>query len=75
MIIAPFRQISIVEMTMAKLNVAVVGGGVAGVTTAYLLQRHHRVTLYEKNDYIGGHTHTISIPDVHKETAEHGQTG
>jgi predicted NAD/FAD-binding protein len=50
-------------MTMAKLNVAVVGGGVAGVTAAYLLQRHHRVTLYEKNNYIGGHTHTISIPD------------
>jgi predicted NAD/FAD-binding protein len=50
-------------MTDAPLNIAVVGGGVAGITAAYLLQRHHRVTLYEKNDYIGGHTHTITIPD------------
>jgi uncharacterized protein len=50
-------------MTDTPLNIAIVGGGVAGITAAYLLQRHHRVTLYEKNDYIGGHTHTITIPD------------
>lgn len=50
-------------MTNPPLNIAVVGGGVAGITAAYLLQHHHRVTLYEKNDYIGGHTHTITIPD------------
>lgn len=50
-------------MTNPPLNIAVVGGGVAGITAAYLLQRHHRVTLYEKNEYIGGHTHTITIPD------------
>ena len=50
-------------MTDTPLDIAVVGGGVAGITAAYLLQRHHRVTLYEKNDYIGGHTHTITIPD------------
>ena len=47
----------------APLNIAVVGGGVAGITAAYLLQRRHHVTLYEKNDYLGGHTHTITIPD------------
>jgi predicted NAD/FAD-binding protein len=46
----------------ANQNIAVIGGGVAGITAAYLLQRRHRVTLYEKNDYIGGHTHTITIP-------------
>jgi predicted NAD/FAD-binding protein len=46
-----------------KLSIAVVGGGVAGITAAYLLQRHHHVTLFEKNAKIGGHTNTIRIPD------------
>ncbi|MDF1553679.1 MAG: FAD-dependent oxidoreductase, partial [Deferrisomatales bacterium] len=46
----------------AGLSIAVVGGGVAGITAAYLLQRRHAVTIYERNDYVGGHTHTIEIP-------------
>ena len=46
-----------------KMKIAVVGGGVAGITAAYLLQRDHEVTLFEQNDYIGGHTHTILIPE------------
>jgi predicted NAD/FAD-binding protein len=45
------------------LNIAVIGGGVAGITAAYLLDREHTVTLYEKNGYIGGHTHTIVVED------------
>ncbi|HEU18165.1 MAG TPA: FAD-dependent oxidoreductase [Deltaproteobacteria bacterium] len=44
------------------LKIAVVGGGVAGIVAAYLMQRRHDVTLYEKNDYIGGHTNTVVIP-------------
>ncbi len=47
----------------SNLHIAVIGGGVAGLTTALLLQERHAVTLYEKNDYIGGHTNTIAIPD------------
>lgn len=43
------------------LNIAVVGSGVAGIVAAYLLQRNHQVTVYEKNDYVGGHTHTVEI--------------
>lgn len=45
----------------APLKVAVVGAGVSGITAAFLLQDHHEVTLYEKNGYIGGHTHTMVI--------------
>ena len=44
-------------------NIAVVGSGVAGLTTAYFLSRYHQVTLYERNSYLGGHTNTIEIPD------------
>lgn len=44
-------------------KIAVIGGGVAGITASYLFQRRHDVTLYEKNDYVGGHTHTIVIED------------
>jgi predicted NAD/FAD-binding protein len=44
-------------------RIAVVGAGVAGLTAAYILQRQHRVTLFERNDYAGGHTHTVTIPD------------
>jgi predicted NAD/FAD-binding protein len=46
-----------------KKRIAVVGAGVAGIVTAYLLSRRHDVTLIEKNDYIGGHTNTIDIQD------------
>ncbi|MEJ2470033.1 MAG: FAD-dependent oxidoreductase [Desulfuromonadales bacterium] len=44
-------------------NIAVIGGGVAGIVAAYLLQNAHRVSLFEQNDYLGGHTHTIEITD------------
>jgi uncharacterized protein len=44
-----------------RLRIAVVGGGVAGIATSHLLQRRHEVTLFEKNDYVGGHTNTIVI--------------
>ncbi|MDX1451356.1 MAG: FAD-dependent oxidoreductase [Oleiphilaceae bacterium] len=42
-------------------RIAVVGSGIAGLTSAYLLSRHHEVTLYEANDYLGGHTHTQHV--------------
>ncbi len=42
-------------------RIAVVGGGVAGIVAAHLLQRQHEVCLFEQNDYLGGHTHTIEV--------------
>ncbi|MFT5121781.1 MAG: putative NAD/FAD-binding protein, partial [Verrucomicrobiales bacterium] len=44
-------------------RIAVVGAGVAGLTTAWLLSKQYHVTLYEKNDYAGGHTRTITVPE------------
>jgi len=43
------------------LNIAVIGAGVAGLSAAWMLGVRHRVTLFEANDYPGGHTHTISV--------------
>ena len=40
---------------------AVIGAGVAGLTSAYLLQRRYDVTLYEAQDRLGGHAHTHDI--------------
>ncbi len=40
-----------------------VGGGVAGITAAWMLSKVHDVTLIERNDYIGGHTNTIAVQE------------
>lgn len=44
-------------------RLAVVGGGVAGIVAAWKLRRHADVTLFENQPRLGGHTHTVEIPD------------
>ena len=43
------------------MKIAIIGSGISGLTAAYLLNRKHEITLFEKNNYIGGHTHTHEI--------------
>lgn len=43
------------------MRIAVVGSGIAGLASAWLLSREHEVTLYEANDHLGGHTHTHDV--------------
>jgi predicted NAD/FAD-binding protein len=42
-------------------RIAVIGSGISGLTAAWLLSRHHQVTLFEADARIGGHTHTVDV--------------
>ena len=46
---------------MAKKRIAVVGAGISGLASAWLLSRDHDVTLYEAGSYLGGHTNTVDV--------------
>lgn len=43
------------------MRIAIVGGGISGLTAAYLLSPNHDITLFEANHYVGGHTNTIDV--------------
>ena len=43
------------------MRIAVIGSGIAGLASAWLLSQAHEVVLFEANDYLGGHTHTHDI--------------
>lgn len=43
------------------MKIAIIGGGISGLTTAYRLTGQHDITLFEANDYLGGHTNTVDV--------------
>lgn len=43
------------------VRIAVVGAGVSGLVVAHLLHRCNEVTVFEANDYAGGHAHTVTV--------------
>ncbi|MDX1496482.1 MAG: FAD-dependent oxidoreductase [Salinisphaeraceae bacterium] len=43
------------------MRIAIIGGGISGLTCAWVLSREHDIVLYEKEDWIGGHTHTVDV--------------
>lgn len=43
------------------MKIAVIGTGISGMGAAWLLNRQHEVTVYERNDYIGGHSNTVEV--------------
>jgi len=44
-------------------NVAIIGTGMAGMSAAYFLKDHFHLSLFEKNNYIGGHTNTVYVTE------------
>ena len=44
------------------MKIAVIGSGIAGLSSAWCLARQHEVVLFERDDRVGGHTNTIEVP-------------
>jgi predicted NAD/FAD-binding protein len=44
-----------------KQRIAVVGAGISGLASAWLLSRDYQVTLFEAGSYLGGHTNTVDV--------------
>ncbi|MCB8876603.1 NAD(P)/FAD-dependent oxidoreductase [Acidisoma silvae] len=55
-------SITAAETKAERLNIAVVGSGIAGLSAAWLLSQRHDVTLYEADDRLGGHSNTVRVP-------------
>ena len=43
------------------MKIAIIGGGISGLCAAYIASPEHDITLYERNNRLGGHAHTISV--------------
>ncbi len=46
-----------------KKKLAIIGTGIAGISCAHYLKDKYDISLFEKNDYLGGHTHTHEIKE------------
>ena len=44
-----------------KMKIAVVGSGISGLSSAWLMSKKHEVSIFEKNNYLGGHSNTQTI--------------
>jgi predicted NAD/FAD-binding protein len=51
-----------VSREIGAKRIAVVGGGIAGLSAAWLLSQRHQVTLFEADHRLGGHANTIEAP-------------
>lgn len=50
------------------LDVAVVGSGISGLSAAWLLSKKHRVSLFEADNWLGGHSHTVDAAGLAVDT-------
>jgi predicted NAD/FAD-binding protein len=51
------------EIIQPAQKIAIVGSGISGLVAAHLLNEDHDITVFEANDYIGGHTHTVEVEE------------
>lgn len=48
---------------MSCERIAIIGTGISGLACAHFLNGEHDVTLFEKDDRIGGHSHTVMVSE------------
>lgn len=48
-------------------RLAIIGTGISGLGCAHFLHERYDLTIYEQNDYIGGHTNTVTVQEDGKE--------
>lgn len=46
---------------LSRPRIAIIGTGISGLSAAWHLQNRAEITVYEKNQSIGGHTHTVTV--------------
>ncbi len=44
-----------------SMKIAIIGTGISSNIASYLLNKDNDITVYEKNDYIGGHSRTLTV--------------
>tara|TARA_Y100001960_G_C14768125_1_gene878215 strand:- start:306 stop:1691 length:1386 start_codon:yes stop_codon:yes gene_type:complete len=49
------------ESLNSSKNIAIIGSGISGLSAAWFLSKKHKVTVYEKQYKLGGHSNTINI--------------
>jgi predicted NAD/FAD-binding protein len=50
------------------MKIAIIGSGISGLTAAYYLHDKHDIRVFERENYIGGHTHTIDVDGLAMDT-------
>ena len=58
-----------------KMKIAVVGSGISGLSSAWLMSKKHDIYIFEKNDYIGGHSNTQTIITKYEQKKINVDTG
>ena len=48
-------------------SIAIIGTAIAGMSAAANLRLHYKLTLYERNNYVGGHTNTVIVKENGRE--------
>jgi len=45
-------------------RIAIVGGGIAGLSAAHVLHRRHEITVFEADHRVGGHSNTVAVDEA-----------